>query len=100
MRIEPELLRTAAGKVFDRQRHRGRRTHRPALQTLDERLHDVCIEVRVLSKRLLNAVPTRLGRKVSHVAIHPSQSNGPPFAAHHLSEGSDWRHVSDAERSR
>ena len=100
VRIEPEFLRTAAGKVFDRQRHGGRRAHRSALEPLDQRPHDVCIEVGVFSKRLLNAVPTGLGRKVRHVAVHAAQSNGPPFAAHHLGECSDWRHVPDAERSR
>ena len=60
----------------------------------------LCIEVGVFRKCLLNAVPTGLRRKVGHVAVHAAQSNGPPFAAHHLGECSDGRHVPDAERSR
>ena len=100
VRIEPEFLRTAAGKVLDRQRHGGRRAHWSALEPLDQRPHDVCIEVGVFGKCLLHAVPAGLRRKIRHVAIHAAQSDGPPFAAHHFGERSDWRHVPDAERSR
>ena len=78
--IEPELLRTAARKVLERQRHGGRRAHRAALQPQDQRLHDLRIEVGVFGERLLNAVPAGLGRQVGRVAVHATQPDGAPFA--------------------
>ena len=98
VRVEPHLLRPAAGKVLDGERDRRRRAHRSALQAGDQRAHDPRVEVGVLGERLVDAVPARLGGEIGGVAVHAAQADGAPLGAHHVGERRDRRQRSGAER--
>ena len=99
VRIHPQFLRAAAGEVLHRQGDaslgvdRRAFADRRALQALDQRLHDVRIQVGVLGEYLVGAVPARLGQEVGHVAVHRAQADRVVLGAHHFGEGLDHRHV-------
>ena len=98
VRVQPHLLRSAAGKVLDGERDRRRWTHPPALQARDERAHDARVEVGVLGEGLVDAIPARLGGEVGRVAVHPAQADRAPLRAHHRGQRLDRRHRAEPER--
>ena len=99
VRVESELLRTAAGEVLHGQRDRGLGLEWSALQMNDQRLHDVGGEIGILGEGLMYAIPAWFGAEVGHVAVHAAQADRLPFLAHYAGELLDHRHVADRGRS-
>ena len=72
MRVQPELLRPTTGEMLDGQCDRRAWIERAALQVLDQRLDNIGVQVGIFGERFVDAEPTRLGREVGHVAVHPT----------------------------